>query len=208
MFADHYVRLIAGQSPAIDPGTAFDQHALACVLAIAREATRLGHSTLVEATGLAPNELLQILKVHFPDIPLDYFDLNVIDVKPDYDLEEELLRNLLLLNADRTIPVSAVFSRIVARRAMRDDHLWQDLGLFERAELTRLLNRHFPALAQGNTNNMRWKKYFYRKLCEAEGFALCTAPSCRECSDFHGCFGEENGESYLARWKNGVATAA
>ena len=30
--------------------------------------------------------------------------------------------------------------------------------------------RDFPTLAAGNTKNMKWKKYFYRKLCEAEGF--------------------------------------
>lgn len=28
----------------------------------------------------------------------------------------------------------------------------------------------FPTLAAGNTKNVKWKKYFYRKLCEAEGF--------------------------------------
>ncbi len=46
---------------------------------------------------------------------------------------------------------------------------------------------------------MKWKKYFYRRLCELEGFTLCTAPSCRECCDFDRCFGAEHGESLLAR---------
>jgi nitrogen fixation protein NifQ len=46
---------------------------------------------------------------------------------------------------------------------------------------------------------MKWKKFFYRSLCELEGFVLCASPSCRECSDFHDCFGDESGESALAR---------
>ncbi len=91
---------------------------------------------------------------------------------------------------------------------MRPDHLWQDLGLFDRGELNRLLARHFPALHAGNTANMRWKKYFYRKLCEAEGFALCTAPSCTVCADFASCFGAEDGESRMALTRRAVETAA
>lgn len=43
---------------------------------------------------------------------------------------------------------------------MRNGHLWQDLGLFNRGELSRLLATHFPTLAAGNTQNMKWKKPF------------------------------------------------
>jgi nitrogen fixation protein NifQ len=96
-------------------------------------------------------------------------------------------------------PLAPLLARLVARRAMRADHLWQDLGLADRSELNRMLARHFPALHAGNTGNMRWKKYFYRRLCEAEGFVLCAAPSCAVCTDFTACFGAEDGESRLAR---------
>ncbi len=96
-------------------------------------------------------------------------------------------------------PLAALLAGLVARRAMRADHLWQDLGLADRSELNRMLARHFPALHAGNTGNMRWKKYFYRRLCEAEGFVLCAAPSCAVCTDFAACFGAEDGESRLAR---------
>jgi nitrogen fixation protein NifQ len=119
--------------------------------------------------------------------------------------EEEMLIDLLLAHAAAGegrgpgVPdLPAILARVVARRAMRPDHLWQDLGLFDRSELTRLLVRHFPTLAAGNTANMKWKKYFYRKLCEAEGFVLCTAPSCARCNDFAVCFGAEDGESRMA----------
>ena len=101
----------------------------------------------------------------------------------------------------------AILARMIARRAMRPDHLWQDLGLFDRTELNRLLARHFPTLHAGNTANMKWKKYFYRKLCEAEGFVLCTAPSCSVCGDFAACFGSEDGESRMAQARREVDLA-
>lgn len=207
MFAEHYASLIAGQWPAIDPETAFDQHVLACVLSLARDEVLAGRYTLTEATGLEPRSLLRLTAISFPAASFDHFDLDPAGKEPERTQEEELLYALLLQHADRGLDKSAYFARILARRAMRDDHLWLDLGLFDRAELTRLLNRHFPALAQGNTENMKWKKYFYRKLCEAEGFSLCTAPSCRDCTDFTSCFGEETGESRLALLKNGVVAA-
>ena len=46
---------------------------------------------------------------------------------------------------------------------------------------------------------MKWKKFFYRTICRDEGYTLCAAPSCAECEDFDNCFGEEGGESLLAR---------
>jgi len=46
---------------------------------------------------------------------------------------------------------------------------------------------------------MKWKKFFYRMICRDEGFRLCSAPSCAECDDFSVCFGDESGESFLAR---------
>ena len=79
---------------------------------------------------------------------------------------------------------------MLARRCMSPNHLWQDLGLSSRGDLNRLMRERFPALAARNTQNMKWKKFFYRCLCEMEGFSLCAAPSCAECSDYTACFGD------------------
>ncbi len=115
------------------------------------------------------------------------------------DEEEEQLHRLLSQYRAANSTLCSWITSIVARRAMSPRHLWQDLGLLERAELTRLMNEWFPALAAANTDNMKWKKFFYRKLCEHEGFSLCAAPTCRECGDFDNCFGDEDGVSALAR---------
>jgi nitrogen fixation protein NifQ len=61
------------------------------------------------------------------------------------------------------------------------------------------MQRHFAPLARRNTQDMKWKKFFFRMLCRDEGYSLCSAPSCSECSDFCACFGDESGESLLAR---------
>ncbi|MGX9120438.1 nitrogen fixation protein NifQ [Mesorhizobium sp. BHbsci] len=192
-----------GQWPSIDPAIRFDEHVLACVLSRALEEIDGGEATATEATGLSRADLCDVLIDRFPDVPISAFALEeATDLEPE--MEEQLLRDLLLAHARPEDPASARFAKIIARRAMRDDHLWQDLGLFNRAELSRLLATHFPTLAAGNTKNMKWKKYLYRMLCEAEGFSICTAPSCRECSDFASCFGSEEDESFLARIRNDI----
>ena len=88
---------------------------------------------------------------------------------------------------------------MIARRAQSPNHLWQDLGLRNRGELSRLMARHFRPLAARNTGDMKWKKFLYRMICRDAGYSLCTAPSCSECCDFENCFGDELGESRLAR---------
>ncbi|WP_245271918.1 nitrogen fixation protein NifQ [Mesorhizobium sp. LNJC391B00] len=178
-----------------------DQHVLACVLSRALEEIEAGEATATEATGLSRAELRDVLVRCFPAFPINAFALEE-GSEPEPDLEEELLRGLLLAHARPDDKASARFAKIIARRAMRNDHLWQDLGLFSRSDLGCLLASHFPTLAAGNTQNMKWKKYFYRKLCEAEGFSLCSSPSCRDCNDFESCFGPEEGESRLTRTKD------
>jgi nitrogen fixation protein NifQ len=79
----------------------------------------------------------------------------------------------------------------IARAAMGEAHLWQDMGLPHRTALNDLLRANFPALAAKNTNDMKWKKFFYRQLCERAGVPMCRAPHCAECDDRALCFGPE-----------------
>lgn len=82
---------------------------------------------------------------------------------------------------------------VIATAAMGDNHLWQDLGLPSRDVLSRLLGENFPTLAALNTRDMKWKKFFYRQLCERAGVLICKSPNCAECCDFRACFGPEEG---------------
>lgn len=74
---------------------------------------------------------------------------------------------------------------------MADNHLWQDLGLPSRKELSLLMQTHFASLAKLNAGDMKWKKFLYRQLCEREGLTLCRSPSCGVCSDYPQCFDPE-----------------
>lgn len=82
-------------------------------------------------------------------------------------------------------------AEIVAAACIGLDHLWQDLGLRSRKDLTELMQRNFPTLAARNDRDMKWKKFLYKQLCEKEGINACRAPSCNLCTDFSKCFGPE-----------------
>jgi nitrogen fixation protein NifQ len=43
-------------------------------------------------------------------------------------------------------------------------------------------------------------------LCETDGMAMCTAPVSTHCAEFEHCFGEETGESRLARTRRAGVT--
>jgi len=80
----------------------------------------------------------------------------------------------------------------VATAAMGENHLWQDMGLPNRKVLSALMQKHFPSLAALNDRDMKWKKFFYRQLCERSGILICKSPHCADCCDFRICFGPED----------------
>lgn len=86
--------------------------------------------------------------------------------------------------------IAAVAER-VAVGCLGDNHLWQDLRLASRAELSALMGHWFPSLVRRNQADMKWKKFLYKQLCEREGLFICKAPSCDACIDRPQCFGPE-----------------
>ncbi len=163
----------------------------------AREADENGVD-VSRAIGLARADLVTLASIWRPAPDALARALRANENVQRDDEEAMVLALLDAHRGDQTLQ-SGWLARMVARRAMQPNHLWQDLGLTDRSALSRLLGETFPKLAARNVNNMKWKKFFYRSLCEMEGFHLCTAPSCHECSDFDACFGPEDGESLLAR---------
>ncbi|KAF2992370.1 nitrogen fixation protein NifQ [Methylocystis sp. MJC1] len=189
------IRADATNLAAADPFTA---HVIACALTIGLSDALERGDTLSSALGL-DRAGLEALTAQWAPNARQFFDLQAEPQELFLDEEEAQLHELLARFKSDTTPLCAWMISIVARRAMSPRHLWQDLGLIERSELTKLMAQWFPALASANVDNMKWKKFFYRKLCELEGFSLCAAPTCRECGDFDNCFGAEDGASMLAR---------
>lgn len=99
-----------------------------------------------------------------------------------------------LLLAHQSMPArdSHWLACAVATASMADNHLWQDLGLPGRTELNALMLNRFPALKRKNIGDMKWKKFFYRQLCQQAEVLICKSPSCRECTDYAQCFGPED----------------
>jgi nitrogen fixation protein NifQ len=201
----HAMYLLLNRSLA-SPCDPFDGHVLACTFAIAVEECSSGHS-LADALGISGDALRGVIARYFPDTQdcLESFGLD--STMPVQD-EEQSLRTLLQRSRSTSGPFSSLLAAIVARRAMQPNHLWQDLGLSNRTELSALMQRHFAPLALRNQRDMKWKKFFYRMICRDDAFRLCAAPSCSECCDFNGCFGDESGESRLARVRWQVETLA
>jgi nitrogen fixation protein NifQ len=81
----------------------------------------------------------------------------------------------------------------VAVACLGANHLWEDMHLDSRAELSALLREHFRPLADLNVRDMKWKNFFYKQICAREGYTACRAPRCEECCDQARCFGPEEG---------------
>jgi nitrogen fixation protein NifQ len=147
--------------------------------------------------GLSPAELGELATTTFGHAAALFSGLD-----PAYELsvaeDEGILRDLLLRCASERTRFQQLLAYVVARRAQSPNHLWQDLGLRNRSELSWLMARHFAVLATRNAGDMKWKKFLYRTICRDQSYTLCTAPSCSECDDFDNCFGDESGESRLA----------
>ncbi|MHB1022650.1 MAG: nitrogen fixation protein NifQ [Acidobacteriaceae bacterium] len=175
----------------------FDGHILACMFTAGVAEVNSGGS-LAEALGVSGEALRGHIIHYFPG-SLDLLESFGLDREMEVGDDEQCLRQLLLRSRSLSGPLGSLFSIIIARRATRPNHLWQDLGLTNRNDLSMLMQRHFASLARRNMQDMKWKKFFYRTICRDEGYRMCIAPSCSECSDFHACFGDESGESLLAR---------
>jgi nitrogen fixation protein NifQ len=179
----------------MDSDENFDRHVLACVLSLAAT----GPASMTAQTGLTKGELEALISRTFVDsefaVPQEDESARAAGVDED---EIESVRDLLSANRSTQGDCGHWLAAMVARRALEPNHLWEDLGLRNRAELTRLLERHFRPLAVRNDKNMRWKRFIYRVMCEADGFVMCSTPVCSNCADYNHCFGEENGLSRVA----------
>ncbi|VFU09225.1 nitrogen fixation protein NifQ [Methylocella tundrae] len=184
----------------------FTAHVFACILSIGIFDAYQNETSVSAAIGLNRAEIEALTRNWLPAASA-HIDLRAEPETAPFDDEEEQLQGLLTSHQADAAPESVWLTAIVTRRSMLDNHLWQDLGLFDRGDLNRLMSERYPVIAVRNASNMKWKKFLYRSLCEMEGFTLCTAPSCQECSDFDNCFGDESGESSLARIRRDLSRA-
>ncbi len=103
---------------------------------------------------------------------------DIVDLLLDHRLDDDEATHQLVL--------------FIAEACMGENHLWQDMNLPNRGALSELMHDRFPALAAKNSGDMKWKKFFYKQLCERAEIFICKSPSCGVCSDYDKCFGPED----------------
>ena len=149
-----------------------------------------GQSALPPGLGLAAAEFRCLMARHFPGFGLPAQLAEAKDLGERSSEWDDLLGLLMQYRAGDD-PSQDWLALIVATACMGGDHLWQDLGLWQRADLTQLMSRNFPGLTALNTRDMKWKKFLYKQLCDRACVYVCRSPSCEVCVDYAKCFGPE-----------------
>jgi nitrogen fixation protein NifQ len=164
-----------------------NDHAYACMIA----SLCTGGGAMPDWLGLQPAAFACLVAFHFPGIDLGELPLVGRSTDPQRNDEVDELVRVMLMDKAGDSPSEVWMAHVVAAGCMASDHLWQDLGLWDRGALSALMRRNFPALAARNVKDMKWKRFLYKELCEAEGIYTCRAPTCEVCTDYHACFGPE-----------------
>ncbi len=152
----------------------------------------VGEGAMPEWLGLGEPGYRAMMAHHFPYVDASLMAAGGRAVEPTRSDEMEDLRRLLQQNGSGDESSQPWMVEILIAGCMGADHLWQDLGLWCRADLSKLMNDNFAPLAQRNDRDMKWKKFLYKQLCESEGIYVCRAPSCEVCADYRNCFGPED----------------
>lgn len=163
---------------------------------------RVGLGCLPLDLGLGQVGFADLLERYFPGIGVL---LRGIDLQLDPDLKErsqtrqelaalrqdEVDELVGLLEDHRDPAADGNVSILVANACLGGDHLWRDLGFQNRQGLSDLMQSVYPGLTVKNDKDMKWKRFFYKQLCEMGGGYVCRAPSCDQCSAYQDCFGPE-----------------
>ncbi|MFL9965794.1 nitrogen fixation protein NifQ [Paraburkholderia sediminicola] len=150
-------------------------------------AARDAHDELA-LLGLQPREWRGLLARHFTHAAASALPLAVsIDTHASF---VHTLHALLLTHASATVHTDDAhcIAAIIAHACLRPDHLWRDLGLAGREEVTWMLTRYFPTLVALNVANLRWKKFLAAQRALSLGLQPGPAPGCPGCEDYGYCF--------------------
>lgn len=151
-----------------------------------------GIGVLPDLMGLSQTQFNRIRSLCFPGYALDKQAVSGKSIDFSRMLEKQDIEELLRRHACNPNEETEWLITLLVTACLGSDHLWQDLGLWSRNDLSALIKYNFPALFVANNKNMKWKKFLYKQLCEAEGLYVCRAPSCEVCQDYNVCFGPES----------------
>lgn len=151
-----------------------------------------GMGSMPDWLGLDDSAFAELMACHFPGFNAESLMIPGVPLDEDRLGERDDLLKLLMGHRTQGNQSEAWLAQIIVAGCQANDHLWQDLGLWQRADLSKLMNDFFEPLARRNDKDMKWKKFLYKQLCNAEGIYVCRAPSCEVCADYDNCFGPED----------------
>lgn len=140
--------------------------------------------------GLSEARFQKLLNEYFDGLDLSNGDAKDKAAAAPDDEFHDLVKLLLEFRAEPSEEL-AWLCYAIASAALGENHLWQDMGLADRQMLSELMRENFPVLFARNSGNMKWKKFFYRQLCERAEVPICKSPHCADCSDYRVCFAPE-----------------
>jgi nitrogen fixation protein NifQ len=154
-------------------------------------AARDAHNELA-LLGLQPREWRALLARHFkhaavPALPLAVSNSTNANEHTNF---VHTLHTLLFTHTSAIVHADDAhcLATIIAHACLRPDHLWRDLGLAGRDEVTWMLTRYFPTLVALNVANLRWKKFLAAQRALSLGLEPGPAPGCPGCEDYGHCF--------------------
>lgn len=142
--------------------------------------------------GLPQKELLRMVEHCFPELtamePMTAAQYALVqDSVPAHF--HDLVALLLAHSTHRTVvPQTRWLAHALAAACFCGQHLWADLELDGRESVSMLLKEHFLPMHQANTDNLRWKRFFFMKLSDALGVGELRPPKCEQCDTFAQCF--------------------
>jgi len=175
------------------PADGLTQAFAGMVLSIARAGATLPNMPM----GVSRDRFGRLLEGYFPgalEALFEDFDLSAEESCCPGMRSDEMddLLALLLEHRSNDAEQTTWLAYAIATGCLGEGHLYQDMGLPDRQALSHLLRQNFTALFEKNSGNMKWKKFFYKQLCERAEVNMCKAPSCQVCDDYQKCFGPED----------------
>jgi nitrogen fixation protein NifQ len=159
--------------------------------------------------GLPMNDYIELLETYFPGssqvICGKYFKETYAECASPLESEFTDMVGLLLEHRSFDAEHNEWVAHAIASGCMGSDHLYHDMGLPDRRTLSSLLERYFTTLFQKNVNNMKWKKFFYKQLCDRADVMMCPARNCQSCVDYKNCFSPEEAVSALVLEEEAVS---
>jgi nitrogen fixation protein NifQ len=142
--------------------------------------------------GLPQWELQQMVTTLFPELgplePLRERDYAILahPTPPEFQQMADFLFAHRGVALDRRS--AHWLARAIAAAVLGERHLWQDLELSGRPELSKLLERYFPTLHARNTSHLKWKRFLFAELGTTRGIVDMRPPGCGKCAQFTVCF--------------------